>query len=86
MLDKLRAEALALIAATARCTMSTTDPAGVQAAVVACMVRDDAIYMLVPSTSDQLFNIEHHSEVVLTSPLWHLRGTAHAPAEEDGRV
>lgn len=85
MLDKLRAEALALIAATAQCTMSTMGPAGVQATVVACLVRNDAIYVLVSSTSDQLFNIEHHSEVVLTTPLWHLRGAAHALAEVEGQ-
>jgi hypothetical protein len=41
--------------------------------------------VLAPSTSDQLFNIEHHTEVVLTTPLWQLRGAAHALAEEDGR-
>src|SRR5437899_712998 len=85
MLDKLRAEALALIAATAQCTLSSTGPSGVQAAVVACRVRDEGVYVLVPSTSDQLFNIEHHSEVVLTTPLWQLRGAAHALAEEQRR-
>ena len=84
MLDKLCAEALALIAATAQCTLSSMGPAGVQAAVVACLVRDNGIYVLVPSTSDQLFNIEHHTEVVLTTPLWQLRGAAHALAEDDG--
>ena len=40
MLDKLRVEALALIAATPHCTLSTTGPAGVQASVVACVVRE----------------------------------------------
>jgi hypothetical protein len=85
MLDKLRAEALALIAATTQCTLSTTGPAGVQASVVACRVHDASIYVLVASTSDQLFNIEHHTEVVLTTPLWQLRGAAHALTEEDGR-
>ena len=63
MLDKLRAEALALIAGTPRCTLSTTGPAGVQASVVSCMVRDDCLYVLVPSTADHLFNLEHASEI-----------------------
>jgi len=84
MLDKLRAEALALIAATAQCTLSTTGPSGVQAAVVACLAPDEGVYVLVPSTSDQLFNIEHHTEVVLTTALWQLRGAARMLAEEDG--
>jgi hypothetical protein len=85
MLDKLRDEAMALIAATMQCTLSTAGPAGVQAAVVACLVRDRGVYVLVPSTSDQLFNIEHHTEVVLTTALWQLRGAAQAFVEEHGR-
>jgi hypothetical protein len=76
MLKKLRAEALALIAATPYCTLSTTGPAGVQASVVACLVREDCVYVLVPSTVDHLFNMEHELEVVLTSSLWQLRGAA----------
>jgi hypothetical protein len=85
MLDKLRAEALALIAATTQCTLSTMGPAGVQAAVVECLVRDHGVYLLVPSTSDQLFNIEYHTEMVLTTRLWQLRGAAQVLAKEDGR-
>src|SRR6266536_3369468 len=76
MLNKLRAEALALIAAAPDCTLSTSGPAGVQASVVACLVREDCVYVLVPSTVDHLFNLEHELEVVLTSPLWQLRGAA----------
>jgi hypothetical protein len=84
MLNKLRAEALALIAATPDCTLSTIGPAGVQASMVACLVRDDCVYMLVPSTVDHLFNLEHELEVVLTSPIWQLRGAALALSEADG--
>lgn len=84
MLNKLRAEALALIAATPDCTLSTIGPAGVQASVVACVVREDCVYVLVPSTVDHLFNLEHELEVVLTSTLWQLRGAALALGESDG--
>jgi len=76
MLDKLRAEALALIATASHCTLSTTGPAGVQASIVACVVRDDCVYALVPSTADHLFNLEYDAEVVLTTALWQLRGAA----------
>lgn len=85
MLDKLRAEALALIADTPRCTLSTTGPASVQASVVTCIVRDDCLYVLVPSTADHLFNLEHASEVLLTTALWQVRGAALALGEADGR-
>jgi hypothetical protein len=84
MLSKLRAEALALIAATPQCTLSTTGPAGVQASIVVCMIHDDCVYILVPSTADHLFNMEHETEVVLTAGLWQLRGAALAASESNG--
>lgn len=84
MLKKLRAEALALIAATPHCTLSTTGPAGVQASVVTCLVREDCVYVLLPSTIDHLFNMEHELEVVLTSLLWQLRGAALTLGEAGG--
>ena len=84
MLNKLRAEALALIAGTPDCTLSTIGPAGVQASVVACVVREDCVYVLVPSTVDHLFNLEHELEVVLTSTFWQLRGAALALGPSDG--
>ncbi len=84
MLKKLRADALALIATTPHCTLSTTGPAGVQASVVGCVVREDCVYVLVPSTIDQLFNLEHEPEMVLTSLLWQLRGAALALSAADG--
>jgi hypothetical protein len=84
MLKKLRTEALALIAATPHCTLSTIGPAGVQASVIPCVVLEDCVYVLVPTTVDHLFNLEHELEVVLTSPLWQLRGAALALGEADG--
>jgi hypothetical protein len=83
MLDKLRAEALALIGATPSCLLSTTGPAGVQASIVTCLVCGNCVYVLVPSTVDHLFNLEHELEVVLTSPRWQLRGAALALQEGD---
>jgi hypothetical protein len=85
MLDKLRAEALAIIAATPWCLLSTTGPAGVQASMVECVVHDGCVYALVPSTSDHLFNIEHDTQVVLTTAMWQLRGAALELQEADGR-
>src|SRR5689334_3398915 len=76
MLDKLRAEALALIATASQCTLSTMGPAGVQASIVACIVCDDCVYALVPSLTDHFFNLEYHTEVVLTTALWQVRGAA----------
>jgi hypothetical protein len=84
MLSYLRAEALALIAATPKCTLSTIGPAGVQASVVACVMHEHCVYVVVPSTVDHLFNLEHELEVVLTSTVWQLRGAALAIGEAEG--
>lgn len=84
MLSQLRAEALALIAATPHCILSTMGPAGVQASLVACVVRDACVYALVPSTADHLFNLEYHTEVVLTTALWQLRGATLILGGADG--
>lgn len=85
MLDKLRAEALALIAAAPHCTLSTSGPAGVQASIITCAVCEDCVYALVPSTADHLFNLEHTSELVLTSALWQMCGMALLLGEAYGR-
>jgi hypothetical protein len=74
MLDKLRADALALIASTSHCILSTTGLAGIQASILTCVVHADCVYVLVPSTADQIVNLEQAGEVVLTTPLWQLRG------------
>jgi hypothetical protein len=74
MLDKLRATGLSLIATAGQATLSTAGPAGVQASVVSCHVYDGCIYLLIPSTSDHLFNLEQVTEVVLTTAEWVLRG------------
>lgn len=76
MLDQLRDEALAQIAAAPFCTLSTRGPAGVQASMVTCAVRDACIYILIPDTADHLFNLEYELEVVLTTARWQLRGAA----------
>jgi hypothetical protein len=85
MLKELRSEALALIAARPYCTLSTTGPAGVQASLVECLVREDCVYVLVPSTVDHLFNIQYEQEVVLTSSFWQLRGAALSLSDVSGR-
>jgi hypothetical protein len=76
VLDQLRAEALTCVGAAGRCVLSTAGPAGPQASVVPCVILDDCIYLLIPSTADVLFNLEHVDDVVLTTPEWQLHGVA----------
>jgi hypothetical protein len=76
MLDKLRDRAAQILAETKLCTLATTGPAGVQASVVRCAGRETTLYLLVPDTSDHLFNLETETEVAVTTESWSLRGTA----------
>ena len=76
MLDKLRKQAFQLLAATPTCTLSTTGPAGLQASNIVLGVEQTSLYMLVPDTSDHLFNLEHDRLVALTAENWELTGFA----------
>ncbi len=76
MLDKLRDYALATLAENESCTLSTSGPAQLQASVVRLAVRGGKLYLLIPVTSDHLFNLEQEPTVLLTTRRWQLRGTA----------
>jgi hypothetical protein len=76
MLDHLRTAALTIIATPPECTLSSAGPAGIQAALVRCLVVDDGLYVLVPSGADTVVNVEHAPEVVLTTPRWQVHGTS----------
>ncbi len=76
MLDKLRDRAIQILAETHFCTLATAGPAGLQASMVPCAGRGTALYLLIPNTSDHLFNLESEPEVAVTTESWHLRGRA----------
>lgn len=76
MLDKLRDRVVQLFSETHSCTLATTGPAGIQASMVACVGQETTLYLLVPDTSDHLFNLEFAREVAVTTQCWHLQGTA----------
>ena len=76
MLDKLRNQAFQILAATPTCTLSTTGPAGLQASNIALGVDQARLFMLVPDTSEHLFNLEHDRLVALTAENWELTGSA----------
>ena len=40
------------------------------------------MYLLIPDTSDQLFNLEVEPAVAVTTQTWHLRGTAEIVKEQ----
>ena len=76
MLDKLRDQALNTLAAGSDCTLSSSGPAGLQASIIPYRVAHHKIYILIPTTSDHLFNLETEPRVILTTPEWQLIGAA----------
>jgi len=56
--------------------MVTNGPAGIQVGEFLCEAIDIRLFLLVPQTSDHLFNLEHESGVTLLSSGWEMKGDA----------
>jgi hypothetical protein len=56
--------------------LSTGGPADIQAEALPCEALGLALYVLVPRTSDLLFNLENNPLVVATADTWQVRGEA----------
>ena len=76
MLNHLRQRVTETLSAARTATLSTHGAAGIQANVFPCESVGLGLYLLIPRTSDHLFNLEHNPEVVLTTDTWQVRGTA----------
>lgn len=81
MLSHLRQRVAETLSAARTATLSTHGAAGIQANVFPCESVDLGLYLLVPRTSDQLFNLEHSPEVVVTTETWQVRGMARIAPE-----
>src|SRR5512133_1471915 len=76
MLDYARQRARDTLKAARTAILVTIGPADVQISEVECQAADLNLYLLVPGTSDHLFNLEHGSPVRLLATDWQLRGEA----------
>lgn len=74
MLDYARQRAIEALRSYRKVVLATSGPAGVQAGEFPCEALDLNLYLLVPQTSDHLFNLEHASTVTLLTSGWELRG------------
>jgi hypothetical protein len=82
MLDYARQRAVEVLKVPRRVVLATSGPAGLQAGTFACQAIGLDLYLLVPRTSDQLFNLEHDPNVTVLAPEWELKGKAQrTPAE-----
>jgi hypothetical protein len=76
VLQHLRQRVVETLAGAGSVTLSTYGPAEIQTDVFSCAAVDLTLYVLVPRTSDHLFNLENNPQVVVTTETWQLRGTA----------
>lgn len=83
MLEHLRRHVIDLLEPTQVVTLSTCGPAGVQAQMLPSAAKDLRLYILVPTTSDHLFNLEQDNLVVATTAEWQLRGSARVLSSEE---
>jgi hypothetical protein len=76
MITPLRQRAAEAISAARWVTLASGGPAGIQASRLPCEGRGLCLYILLPATSDQLFNLEQQPEVALVAENWQGRGPA----------
>lgn len=74
MLRQLRHRASEVLATARQVVLSTWGPADIQAESLSCESVDLALYVLVPRSSDLLFNLENSTLVVATAENWQARG------------
>jgi hypothetical protein len=76
MLDYAHQRAVEALKIPRRAVLATSGPAGIQISEFPCEALDLELYLLVPQTSDHLFNLEHVSTVSLLTEIWDLKGEA----------
>ena len=59
-----------------RAVLATNGPAGIQAGEFPCEAIELKLYLLVPKTSDHLFNLEYDSTITLLTVGLELKGKA----------
>ena len=76
MLRELRQRASEALSTARQIVLSAFGPADIQAEPLPCESVGLSLYVLVPRTSDLLFNLESRTLVVATADTWQARGTA----------
>lgn len=77
MLFHLYRRAAETVALPRTALLATYGPADIQAAELLCVARGLRLYLLLPQTSDLLFNIENRPAVVINTSAWQVQGRAH---------
>lgn len=80
MLSHLKQHVISILATAKSATLSTYGPAGIQARLFPCESQGIHLYLLLPSVSDQLLNLELNPAAVASTPDWQLQGQGRATA------
>ena len=85
MLNYARQRAIEALKVPRRVVLATSGPAGVQAGEYPCQAIGLVVYLLVPGTSDHLFNLEYDPRATLLAAGWASIGKAQviAPGKSD---
>ena len=76
MLDYTRQRAAEVLKIPRTAILATSGPAGVHASELRYEALELEVYLLMPQTSDHLFNLEYDSNVTLLTAGWELKGKA----------
>ncbi len=74
MLAHLQQRVEEVLAPVQAANLSTSGPAGIQSRVFPCEAMGMWLYLLVPGTSDQLFNLEYEPTAVVSTKQWQMYG------------
>jgi hypothetical protein len=83
MLAHLQRRAENAIAGVDRVLLCTFGPAEIQAGEFECKASGLRVYLRVPLSSDHLFNLETHPEVVVSAKGWQIRGKARVTSPQE---
>lgn len=74
MLAHLRQRVADALSPVHQATLATAGPAGIQAKVFPCEAMGMYLYLLVPGTSEHVFNLENEPAAVVSTTRWQLHG------------
>ena len=82
MINYARERATAILQTALTAVLATTGPAGVQVGEFPCEAAELDLYLLLPKTSDHLFNLEQDGRLALHTDQWELTGRGQAVLPE----
>jgi hypothetical protein len=85
MISYARQRAIEMLKTACTAVLATSGLAGVQVSEFPCEAVELELYLLLPRTSDHLFNLERDHRVALHTDHWELTGTGRALSPDEKR-